>query len=129
MALLMSVSQTSPVGPDALGESRGEIAGAAGDVEHALAGRTPETWMVNAFHSRCRPADIRSFIMSYFCATDEKTPSTRLAFSVSLTVSKPKWVSPWLVARQCFPQPPPVLGGRVVESTSRLAPAASSRIR
>ena len=47
------------------GEGQGKIARAAGHIEHAREpSRTPLRWMVNAFHSRCMPPDIRSFIRS-----------------------------------------------------------------
>jgi hypothetical protein len=63
----------------------GEIAGAGGHVEHAVPGLTPAISMAKAFHVRCRPADIRSFMMSYRAATDENTSPTRRAFSFSST--------------------------------------------
>ena len=86
IASLMSVCTTMPVAADALGERAREVAGAAGDVEHAVAraaGRRPR---------RCRPStpdagpsDIRSFIRSYRVATESNTPRTRVAFSASST--------------------------------------------
>ena len=36
-------------------------------------------------------------MMSYFFATESNTPRTRVAFSLSSTVWKPKWV--WLMAK------------------------------
>ena len=45
------------------------------------------TATVYFFHARCMPPDIRSFITSYFFATESNTPRTRVAFSVSSTVS------------------------------------------
>lgn len=44
------------------------------------------------FHTRCQPNDIKSFMRSYDSATLVKTPATRSRFSLSVTVSKPKWV-------------------------------------
>src|SRR6185436_12650761 len=46
-----------------------------------------------AFQTRCRPSDIRSFMTSYFGATESNTPRTRSALACSSTVLKPKWVS------------------------------------
>lgn len=45
-----------------------------------LPGRTPLVSIVKNFQMRCRPADIRSFITSYFCATEWKTSTTFCAF-------------------------------------------------
>ena len=50
-------------------------------------GRTFATATAYAFQARCRPSDIRSFITSYFGATESNTPRTRLAFVASSTVS------------------------------------------
>jgi hypothetical protein len=45
-------------------QSRRQIAGAAGDIQRPIAGLSPVSDSVNCFHSRCAPADIRSFIRS-----------------------------------------------------------------
>jgi hypothetical protein len=69
-------------------EGAREVAGAAGEIEHPVARAhvrhpPPHT----AFQARCRPSDIRSFIRSYFDATESKTPRTLRAFVRSSTVS------------------------------------------
>jgi hypothetical protein len=116
MALLMSVSQTWPVGADTAGESaptgrrcrRRRRARARPVARRDFDGEGSSTGDAD-------PADMRSFITSYFCATDEKTPATRRAFSSSSTVSKPKWVC---VIGQWLPQPPD-LGGCASSSLYR----------
>ena len=86
----MSVSQTSPVAP-----ARWANALARSPVPPAMSstfmpGRTFAWRTVNAFHTRCRPTDITSFITSYFDATESNTPATRCAFSDSSTCANPK---------------------------------------
>ena len=49
---------------DLLREAGSQVAGAAGDVERALAGCRPVSDSVNSFQSRCAPPDMRSFIRS-----------------------------------------------------------------
>src|SRR5678815_3292955 len=46
----------------------------------------------NAFQRRCSPADMTSFIRSYFDATESNTPATRRDLSDSFTSVKPKCV-------------------------------------
>ncbi len=96
MALLMSVSQTWPLllPPPATrlakASERSAVPPATSSTRSPA--RTPETSMAKAFHRRCRPSDMRSFIRSYLSATESKTPATRFAFSPSATSLKPKWV-------------------------------------
>ena len=72
---------------DLLRHAGGQVAGAAGDVERRLPGRSPVCDSVKRFHSRCTPADIRSFIRSYLAATESNTARTRRAFSAAGTCS------------------------------------------
>ena len=81
----MSVSQTSPVGPTRRANARARSPDPPATSSTRSPARTPLTATVNAFHTRCRPSDIRSFIRSYFGATDSKTPATLRAFSSSGT--------------------------------------------
>ena len=59
----------------------GQIAGAAGHVQRALARPKPVRDRVNCFHNRARPNDIKSFMTSYLPATDANTARTRSALS------------------------------------------------
>jgi hypothetical protein len=92
MALLMSVSQTCPALPTLREKADDRSAVPPATSSTRSPGRGAAMSMANFFHRRCKPIDMRSFITSYFCATEEKTPATRCAFSFSSTVSKPKWV-------------------------------------
>ena len=50
---------------DLAGQPRGQVAGAAGDVQRPLPGaQVRPVPSVKRFHRRCAPADIRSFIRS-----------------------------------------------------------------
>jgi hypothetical protein len=68
-------------------EGAGQVAGAAGDVEHLVAGLHVGHRHGVGLPGAVQAADSRSFIRSYFCATESKTPRTRAAFSRSSTVS------------------------------------------
>jgi hypothetical protein len=63
MASLMSVCTTVPLRADRR-EGAGQVAGAAGDVEHLVAGAQVGHRHRVGLPARCRPNDIRSFITS-----------------------------------------------------------------
>ncbi|MNT58883.1 hypothetical protein D3C72_1963480 [compost metagenome] len=90
--LLMSVSHTSPLLPTRLAQPRARSPVPPAMSSTLSPARTPEVVSVKCFHTRCRPPDIRSFITSYFCATEWNTSATLSAFSLSSTVLKPKCV-------------------------------------
>lgn len=82
---LMSASTTSPVGP-----TRRENCRVRSPVPPAMSStrfplRTPDSSMVNRFHRRWMPPDIRSFIRSYLAATEWNTSATFFAFWLSGT--------------------------------------------
>src|SRR3989442_13495382 len=55
-------------------------------------GELPEVSREYLYKAGITPADMRSFMRSYFDATDSNTPRTRRAFSSGGTRSKPKSV-------------------------------------
>src|SRR5512141_1669492 len=92
MALLMSVRMRWPFFPT-VSRNRREMSPEPPAISRT---RWPSCTLARPtakrFQMRCRPTDMRSFMMSYLLATEVKTPATFLAFSVSSTVWKPKWV-------------------------------------
>ena len=59
-----------PLLADHAGELGRQVAGTAGQIQHALPAATPLQSMVKRFQIRWMPNDIRSFITSYFAATE-----------------------------------------------------------
>ena len=86
----MSVAQTCPVFP-----TSGENANAKSQVPDAISrtqlpSLSSAARMVLRFQSRCNPKLSKSFIQSYFLATESKTCLTSRAFSDSGTSRNPK---------------------------------------
>src|SRR5665811_400178 len=92
IALLISVSTTWPLLPTCFRNSRDRSAEPPATSSTRCPVRTLLTLIAKRFQMRCRPADIKSFMMTYLPATEVNTPATRLALSFSSTVSKPKCV-------------------------------------
>src|ERR1022692_2262196 len=93
IAPLMSVSMTWPRSPTRCANRRARSAVPPATSRTRAPTRTPLASTAKRFQARCRPPDIRSFIKSYFFATDSDTPLTRRVFSSGDTRSKPKSVS------------------------------------
>ena len=81
IAPLMSVSTTSPVAPTRSAKSRARSPVPPARSSTRMPARTPVASTAKRFHSRCRPADMRSFMRSYLLATESNTPRTRRALS------------------------------------------------
>src|SRR5436309_2159226 len=108
MAALTSVRTTLPDVPTRSAKRRARSAVPPATSSTALPRRTPLVSTANRFQARCSPADMRSFMRSYFDATDSNTPRTRRAFSSGGTRSKPKSVVP-LISLRVAPRSPSVV--------------------
>src|SRR5664280_814534 len=93
IASLMSVWTTVPVSPAGPAKARARSPVPPAMSSTLSPGRTLATATAYAFQARCRPSDMRSFIRSYFGATESNTPRTRSALADVSTLAKPKWVS------------------------------------
>ena len=84
----MSVSTTLPVGADARGEQPREIAGAAGEIEHARAGAHAATLDGEALPQPVQAGRHQVVHQVVACrATESNTPRTRRVFSSGATCS------------------------------------------